>query len=136
MKFPTFRRIFKQDYPVDQQSLVEKLSITINNSFETIFNAFNKNISLTDNILCTVKTISVKVNASGVPTTSTSFSIDTTGNIKGISVIKAENTTDASVFPTSAPFISYTQNNTVITITQVAGIPANNSFNLTVICWG
>jgi hypothetical protein len=136
MQIPNFRRIFKTDYPADQQPLVEKLSGTVNNGLEVIYNAMAKNVSLGDNIFCTIKTITTRVDANGVPTSTLSFKIDTTGQIKGISVIRANNQTSSTVYPNSCPFLTYSQDNITISVSHIAGLPANNTFDLTVISWG
>jgi chloramphenicol O-acetyltransferase len=115
--------------------LVEKLSLTVNNGFEVVYNAMARNVSLADNIACTIKVLNVRVDSSGTPTSSLSFKIDTVGQIKGIEVIRAENQTNSNVYVTSHPFISYTQDNTTITVNNITGLPANNTFNLTVIAW-
>lgn len=135
IKFPSFKRIFKTDYPQDQQNLVEKLSLTINNGFETLYNAMANNVSIGDNIACTVKTITTAVNSTGTPTSTLSFQISTTGQIKGISVIRADNQTKSTVYPNSHPFISFSQNDKVVTINNITGLPVNNTFNLTIIAW-
>lgn len=135
MKFPTFKRIFKTDYPTEQQALVEKLSSTINNGFEVLYNAMSKNVDLANNLACTLKAITVKVDSSGTPSSTLSFKIDTIGQIKGIEVIRAENQTDSTIYVTSHPFISYTQDNTTITVNNIKGLPANNTFILTIIAW-
>lgn len=135
MKIPNFRRIFYTDYPQDQQPLIQKLSVTINNGFENPYNALQNNISLADNIACTVKQVTLTVDSTGTPTTATSFSVTTTGTLTGLTVMAATNQTTATVYPTGNPFISYTQNSQLITITNVAGLPANNSFLLTIVAW-
>lgn len=135
MKIGSFRRIFYTDYPSDQQSLIQKLSVTINNGFDQLYTALQNNLALADNIACTVKTVTLTVDSTGTPTTSASFSITTTGTITGLTVMAASNQTTSTVYPTSAPFITYTQNNQLINITNVAGLPAGNSFQLTVVAW-
>lgn len=135
MKFPTFKRIYKTDYPSEQQALVDKLSETINNGFEVVYNAMSRNVNLGDNVACTVKILTVKVDSSGTPSSSLSFKIDTVGQIKGIQVIKAENLTDSSIYVDSTPFLSYTQDNTTVTVNNIKGLPANNTFSLTVVAW-
>lgn len=136
MQLPTYTRIFKTDYPADEQDLISKLSTPINNSFQVIFQATSNNISLSDNIFCTVKQITVSVDSSGNPTAAASFQIQTTGIIQGITVLRAVNQTSTQVFPTSQPFISYSQNSTLINITNIAGLPTGNSFLLTCVAWG
>lgn len=136
MQIPNFRRIFKTDYPADQQQLVEKLAGTINNGLEVIYNAMSKNVSLTDNIFCTIKTITTRVDSNGIPTSLLSFKVDTAGTIKGISVIRVNNQTSSTVYPTSCPFLTYSQDTNTISVSHIAGLPANNTFDLTVISWG
>ena len=134
--FPTFRRIFKTDYPQDQQELVEKLSVSINNGLEVVYNAMSHNVSLTDNMFCSVNIIRTQANSSGVPTTPLSFKITTTGIIKGNQVIQARNITNPLVAVTSQPFLTYSQNDTQINVSNVTGLPVGNVFELTVITWG
>lgn len=126
----------KIDYPQEQQALVEKMSVTINNGFEIIYNAMSHNVSLTDNIFCTISTVTVTVDSTGTPTSSSSFQIDTTGTLKGTQVINAVNNTKSTIYPTAVPFITYTQNNKLISIVNISGLPANNKFTLTLIAWG
>lgn len=98
----------------------------------------SKNISISDNILCTVKKIQITVNDTGTPTGSgtASFQLDTNGQIQGIFVINAVNLTKTTVYPTGNPFLSYTQNGNIINITNVAGLPSGNNFQLTVLALG
>lgn len=135
MKLGNFKRIFKTDYATEVQATIEKLALTINNGFESLYNAMAKGISLSDNIACTVKKVTVKVDSSGSPLSTLSFSLDVKGQIKGISVIRADNLTNSSTYPTSTPFITFTQNDTIVTITNIVGLPANNNFEITLIAW-
>lgn len=134
-KLPNFKRIFKTDYDQKDQDLVEKLAVTINNGFELLYNQNNRGIDLSNNLACTVRSIEVIVNSSGIPTAGTGFTIDTSGQIKGTQVLRAVNLTNSSVYPTSAPFISFTQDNKTITINHIAGLPANNKFSITLVAW-
>lgn len=138
MRLPTFRRIFKTDYPEEQQSLVEKLSVTINDGFEQLYNAFTRNISVRDNIFCTVKNVEITVDSTGRPLNQSNagFKLDTVGTITGISVVRATNLTNSIVYPTGGVFISYSQDTGNISILNVAGLPANNKFQLVIIAWG
>lgn len=115
--------------------MIQKLSVTINNGFENLYNALQQNVSLGDNIACTVKQVTVTVDSTGTPTTTSSFSVTTTGTLTGLTVMAAANQTTPTVYPTGTPFITFTQNSQLITITNITGLPANNSFQLTVCAW-
>lgn len=135
MKFPTFKRIFKTDYPVEQQALIDKLSLTINNGFEVIYNAMARNVTLSDNIASTIRTLTVKVDSSGIPTSSLSFRLDTVGQIKGIEAMNPKNVTNSNTYPTSGITISYTQDSTLVTIDHITGLTPGDNWEITIIAW-
>lgn len=141
MKLPSQKRINENDFDKEYQDLVKELASVLNTDIENIYLALSKRLSITDNVDCTVKTVTVLVDASGIPTTTTSFQLDRTGGtqvfskIKGITVITATNNTNSTVYPTSQPFISWTQNEGRVTINHISGIPASNLFSLVLIAW-
>lgn len=134
-KLPSFKRIFYTDFPKDFQSLVEQLSYTINQGFDSVFSALNNNLTLNDNLAVTVKDVTVTVNSSGTPTSATSFTIANSNTIVGTQVIKATNNTSATVYPSGGVFLSYTQSGNLITINNIAGLPENNQFTLRVVAY-
>lgn len=131
-----FRRLFKQDYPQESQKLVDQLSNSLNIGIETLYTCLNKNASLKDNIKCTVKDVPVIVNASGNPTTATSFSLDISGQIIGTQVIYAINTSNSAIYPTGGIFLSFAQNTNGILITNITGLPANQPFTIRIVAYG
>lgn len=115
--------------------MVERLSYSINIFADNINAALNKNISLQDNIQCTVKSFNIEVDSVGKPKNPTAFTLTSTGKLTGITVLTAINQTNSNIYPTGTPFISYNLNNTIVSITNVAGLPANNVFTLTVVAY-
>lgn len=136
MKLPQYKRITKSDYPTDSQTVVEKLALTINTGFDNMLELANKKISLTDNILCTVRTINITVDVNGNPAGTSSFSLDFTNRVLGAQVINAVNTTNSNIFPTGAPFMSYSQTQSGVTIKNVTGLTPKDSWQLTVVAYG
>lgn len=138
MKLQSFKRLDKSDYPEKYQDLIDTLSQSLNIAIEDIYNALSNQISITDNIYCNVKDIQVKVDASGNPTTTTTFAIDSSINaLKGLSVIKVDNITSTTVYPTGGITITYTLNNAQqVQIKNITGLPANNTFQLRIVAWG
>lgn len=136
MKLPSFRRIITTDFEQEYQKLVESIGSTINDSFNIIYSALNKRLTLNDNIMCTVKEINVTVDSSGNPTAASTFSLDVQNTqIIGISVLRAENLTNSAVFPTNAPFISYAQTGNVIRINNITGLQANNLYRIKLVAY-
>lgn len=136
MKLPSFRRLFKGDYDEKDQQLVEKLSVSLNNGIDVLYNTLNKNASLKDNIFCTVKDISIQVGSTGTPTLTTGFKLDFTSKLSGIQVIRAINSTNSNVYPTGQPFISYTQNADSVVINNITGLSSGYTWALKVVAYG
>ena len=135
MKIPSFRRILFNDYPPESRSLVQQLALSINNGFEVINNALNRNISLKDNILCDIKDITVEVDTNGIPKRELilTTSIPNNPTIFGANVIYTQNITNPSIYPISGVTITFTQTSRGIIINHIAGLPANYQFLLRVV---
>lgn len=136
MKLQNFKRIIKSDYEPDDQDLVEDLSYTINHGFEIVYDALNKKLTFGDNFNSTEKEFQVEVDSTGKPKNTTSFSLDVNTRITGTQVTRADNLTNSNVYPTSMPFITFTQNGTNIIVVNVSGLQANNQYRLRVIAYG
>lgn len=135
MKLPTFKRLNKADYNKEYQGLIETLSFSINNGVEVLFEALNKSLNLNDNFACTVKQFTVEVNSDGTPKTATSFTLDTNNRILGVMVLSATNQTNSSIYPTSAPFVSFSQSGKTITINNIKGLQSGYKYSLTLVAF-
>lgn len=128
MKIKSYSRIISTDYEEDQQPLVEKLGGQVNEGFDPLYTALSNRLTFEDNFLCTVREVEVTLAASGVPLQRTSFALTNTLPVKGLQVFSVINKTSASVFPTGAPFISYSQNGNLLYIDHITGLAPNNRY--------
>lgn len=150
-KIGAYRRIFKQDYSEQNQQDIDTLSITVNDSFESIYDALTNQVTFSDNINCTLVTFSCTVGSDSVPLNPTTLKLATyQKSVNGILVINAVSSTK-TVLPDAGIFINYAINNNVtsssnttnngnsttnpltINISNIKGLPANTPFTLTVI---
>jgi len=136
MLIPAFKRLLKTDYAQQFQQMIETLSYSINNAVESLNTAMANNVSLKDNVLCTVKTFNVQVDSTGKPTTSTTFPLTFKGTCLGVSLINIINSTNSSSYPTSGVTISYSQTQNGIQLNNITGLATNNTYSITVIAWG
>ncbi len=134
-KLASYKRIITNDYPAENKEFVEKIAGPINDSFNELYFATNGRLNLSENLFCTVKLIDVTVNASGVPTTSTTFTLDKQASVTGIQVIYAVNQTNTAIYPTGQPFISFTPISNGILINHVSGLQANQRYTIRLIAW-
>jgi hypothetical protein len=134
MKLPSYRRIIKTDYAEDYQELVEKLAVSVNNGFDTLYDALNKKLTFSENISSTMTDILVSVETDGAPIKKqTQFKLDVSQkSIQGLLVINCyeEKTGDP---PLSAPFISFVKNENNILIKKITGLKANTSYVIKVL---
>lgn len=132
-RLQNFKRIIKENLPKESQALADTIGYSVNSFAEEVTNAFNKNISVDDNLSMEYKEIDLEVDGSGVPIIAAQIKTSLSGRIRGMPVIKLDNLTNPSTYPTSAPFVNFDQNNTLLTITHVTGLSTSNKYRLTLL---
>jgi len=132
MKLSNVRQIIAEDFPEESRPIVERLGGVLNYFMRQVVELNNGQIDF-ENTQWAVSNVEVTVDASGIPTQVTRVLVNK-NNPKGLSVIRSQNLTNSTIYPTNAPFVSYvSEGNNVIRITHVTGLPANNKFRLTFI---
>lgn len=116
--------------------MIEILTPTINNGVEVLYEALNNNVSIRDNIDCTVRDVQLSVNTQGIPVGLTTFTVNSNNRVDGCQVIKVENLTNSGVYLTSGPFITYSQIDNRITINHITGLVPGNNYTIRVIAYG
>lgn len=129
-KLPSYKRIYEQDYPPENQQLVSILANTINSGFEPLYEVLNGKLTFTDNTASLIKEITVEVDANGKPKSKTIIKKTGTDKFQGFMVIRATNLTNSGVYPTGGVFVSYTETTDTVVINHIAGLPANYVFLL------
>ena len=132
-KLPNFKRLYEQDYPTEYHELVRTLASSLNYGIEVLYDLLNGKLTFKDNIASTIKELDVQVDANGKPTSSTVIKKSTTDRIEGLLVIKAENLSNSTVYPTGAVFISYTETDQQIIINNIKGLQANSLYRVKVL---
>lgn len=135
MKLPNFKRIVKSDYKQEFHGIIENLSFSLNNGIEVLYQALNRAISLKDNVACTVMDVIIEVDSEGTPKVRTSFLLNSTNRVLGVSVLNAVNSRNPTILPTSGVFVYFTQENKTLFIKGVKGLPADQQFTLTLVAF-
>ncbi len=134
MKLQTPYRLVKEDFTDEEKPLVDKLNNPVNVNIEQLYELAKKNVSIRDNISCTVKTFNILVNEKGVPRTPVSVKLDKNTSVIGTQVISA-NSSIQNVFPLSTPFVTGSKNGDQYNILHIAGLPNNNVFSITIVIY-
>jgi hypothetical protein len=118
---PTQRFIKPEDFDTKDQALIGKLSFPINTFMQQVITAFTKQIDF-NNLNMQINTFTVRVNATGQPTTPVQFTFSSTTKPIGMVCINAINQTANTRFPVATPFPSYSTEKNLITVSNIAGI--------------
>jgi hypothetical protein len=134
-KITGFKRLVKEDFPDDQQPLIEKLATVFNLFQEQVYYAFSNGISLADNVNAQTSTIRVKVSSTGVPTGNNQIKYNLKTRPVGSTVINVQNVTDTTLLAGS-PFVTFTLAGSTITLTQITGLLPNKEYDITIVFYG
>lgn len=134
-KLPNYKRIITSDFKKDDQELVEQLGRVINDGFNQVYFTLNGRINISDNLFCTVRIVDVVVGADGQPTSRTTFTLNNTQPVIGCQVIQATNQTNTAVYPTGAPFISFTQLDQALLINHITGLQPGDRYTLRIVAY-
>ena len=135
-KVTEFKRLVREDFPKDDQAFVDRLAFTINPALEAIAQAFNRNLTFEDNLNTQIRDIDLTVDASGIPLSITAYKSTLRTLTRGLICVRAENLNNPSAYATGQPFVSFSENNGLITLKHVSGLPANQKFRLKIISIG
>lgn len=132
MKISGFKRLVKEDFPADQQPLIEKLGTVFNLFQEQVYYAFNNNITIDENLNAQSVVYRVTVDANGKPVGNNQIKYNLKTRPKGAQVINVQNLTDTTLLA-GAPFVMFSLNGNILTINQVTGLLPNKEYDVTVV---
>lgn len=135
MKLSNFKRLFLSDFKPEEKELVDQMSYTINPALDELYLLGANNITLADNISCTVSDVIVAVDAEGFPKFSITYPLRKNSAVVGLSVISANSNTLNPVYPVSGLYVSATKSQNSMVINHIAGLPANVSFTLRIVTY-
>jgi len=128
------RRIIAEDFPAESQEVISRLGGVINYFMEEVVQLSNGNVDF-ENLDQQLLTFEVQVNPDGTPIINDKILTEKI-NPNGLQVIKAQNLTNNTVYPTGQPFISFTPSGDgFLKINNITGLPADNKFFITVVVY-
>ena len=128
------RRIVAEDFPEESQEVVSRMGGILNYFMEEVVELSNGNVDF-ENLEQQLLTFEAQVDSDGTPVINDKILTDKI-NPNGLQVVKAQNLTNNSIYPTGQPFISFTPSGDgFLKIDNIAGLPADNKFFLTVVVY-
>ena len=135
MKLPNYKRIITADFEDEDQEMIEQLGRSVNDAFNQVYFTLNGRVDLANNIFCTVRTVDVTVDSSGIPVSRTTVSLNNTQPVIGCIVLQAINQTNTAIYPTGAPFVSFTQLDQALLINHITGLQPNMRYTLRIVAF-
>lgn len=129
---PSIKRFLTEDFP-DQASWIGTLFYPLNEFLQTVYSNLNNGLTLSQNMLAQVVTLPIKGSS---PTTSFSWNFSKSGNPIGVTVVNALNTNGSGSGVLGAVSCQWSYSAGVISILNITGLNAANSYNVTFIVWG
>jgi hypothetical protein len=136
MKQPNYKRLITTDFEQDDQALVEQLGESLNPGIESLYQALNKRLTISDNFQATEKDVIVNVMTDGTPRTETFVTTDFTGQVRNVFIGKLENLTLTGSYPTAAPFLFWVNTPTGIQIVNITSLTPGNNYKLRLVMFG
>ncbi len=129
MKAPDIKRIAKEDYPSQYQDLIDKLAFPLNSFMEQVKNILSGNVDF-DNLTREVITLRIQTDNTSKPISLPTFKSKLTRQIIGLIPISLRVLSSTNVYPSQAPFISFSQSGTIVTLNNIAGLAPETSYEL------
>lgn len=136
MRFFQTTKINVSSFPDDSQEAMSVLAEIYNPLIDSLDTILNGNIDF-DNLNQVRFQIDVVVDTSGIPLSGNKVNLGSTkAQPSGMQVIRAQNLTNTSTYPTAQPFVSYTPvGNGLVNLNNITGLQANNKYRLTIIAY-
>ena len=130
-KLDNLRRLTEDgEFNEEQRQVINKIAGVFNFHIEQIINVVNGNLDF-DNLRSKLVQFDVTLDSNGLPIAKTQF----TSNIGalGSEVISAKNQTNIAVFPSGAPFVTFTPIGTgLYDVNHVTGLQAGQKYRIIV----
>ena len=127
---PDTRRLNREDFQ-DAPAWIDPMLVVLNAFMDSVYNIMNRNISLTQNLNIQIATINVETDSNG-DIKPVKLKTTVRGRVVGVSVIRAISTDTSSI----SPFVSFTQNENILTISNIASLNSNEKYKIILLVIG
>lgn len=126
----TVKRITTEQFKPEDREVAERIGNIYNYFAEQVTNVLNGNIDF-DNLQRSLIEVEVIVDSNGNPIRKTQFSTNT--GLRGISVVRAINTTNRVNYLNGQPFVSFSTSGTgLYTIDNITGLNVGENYTITI----
>jgi hypothetical protein len=126
------KRLVQEDFEKKDQPLIGKIAFILNPALDQIVRALDHGISVSD-LNTLVKDITISVDSTGKPITTTTVANTLSGKCSMILVGRAQNLTNTQIYPTSGHSVSFTLDRDQIIINNITGLTPDDKWSVRLI---
>ncbi len=130
MKIRIPEKLRTEDFPSDIQDSIGKIGKVYNQFTEQVFRALNGGIDF-ENLDRQLIDVDITTDSAGKLVNPPQVKLTNRSKVNGINCVNAINLVNPSIYPTGAPFVSFSTNSSILSILNVTGIPVSSQFRLT-----
>lgn len=128
---PDLRRLNREDFQ-DAPSWVDPMLNSINIFMDSVYNLFNRHVSLVDNLNSQFITLKVSTKSDGT-INPIKQRVSIRGKVTGLVVVRVVSEDVANI---TTPFINWIQNGDVLEISKIAGLNNNKDYKIIILVIG
>ena len=125
------KRITSESVKPESRDAIDTVGSSVNNFMEEVYLSIMKGLTITDNLNMELKTITLTVDSNGIPTPTVTFKTIIKTRVQGLLCIRV-----LSGLPLNQPFLSFTENNGIVTLTHITGLTANTNYQIVILVLG
>lgn len=131
MRIEIPRQIRTEDFSEDERELVSKLSRNLTPFMDSVYRVLDHGVDY-ENLNRHYQDIDITIDGTGSILNPPQIKTDLRGRVRGIIVLNAVNLVNPTVYPTTAPFVSFTINGNIVSILNVTGLQAGSQYRLSI----
>jgi hypothetical protein len=120
------KKINVADFSASNTADMQKLARSLNPFFDSISQLVKKGITVSEHLPFEYQTFEVTVDVSGTPTAPLKLPISLAATVQGMQVVQV-----SGGIPTATPFIVFTIDKNIATISHITSLPAGVKFKIT-----
>jgi len=124
------KRITSQEVSKESREAVDAVGSSLNTFMEESYITMMGNLTVGDNLNMSYTALNIIVDSNGIPKAITRFKSNINTKTIGLLVV------NVAPAPDSAPFLSFTENSGLVTITGSCGLLADTQYQLVILTLG
>lgn len=125
------KKVRIEDFKDEERDMIGKLAFIINNTFDDLYNIINGRIDFS-NLNRQLVDVNVIIDSTGKLVSAPQIKTTVMGRVRGLNVIAASGViANKAVFPITAPFVSFTTNANLLTISNISGLQNSSQYTIT-----